>query len=255
MALLDDSEVAEVKNPDDLTKSISPPPKFNFKANDIKHLPPPNIRNPTPRGRGRPRASSPSKNGTTKTSSTPRKPRSTKASNAANAAIAREATNSLQNPMDNAASVADSESVDGERVIVEVESNVQVNGAGETTTTNVKIEMPTGSAELPLPQSPEEMIEKAKEMVAEARKIEGESSSKSKSLKRKAKVLDDSDDEAADSELQPAKKARILSQELKKERVRKRALIGVVATLAIGYAIFRFSPPPTLLFLCNLNLT
>lgn len=236
MALLDDAEVAEIKNPDDQTKSISPPPKFTFKANDIKHLPPPNIRNPTPRGRGRPRASSPSKNGTTKTGGTPRKPRSTKASSA-NAAVAREAATSLQNHLDNATSVADSESVDGERVIVEVESNVQVNGAGETTTTNVKIDMPSGSAELPLPQSPEEMIEKAKEMVAEARKLEGDSSNKSKSLKRKADVLDDSEDEAADNELQPAKKARILSQELKKERVRKRALIGVVATLAIGAII------------------
>lgn len=234
MALLDDAEVAEVKNPDDLTKSISPPPKFTFKANDLKHLPPPNARNPTPRARGRPRATSPTKNGTTKTGGTPRKPRSTKASNAANAAIAREAANSLQSHLDNTASVADSESVDGERVIVEIESNVQVNGTGETTTTNVKIDMPSGSAELPLPQSPEEMIEKAKEMVAEARKIEGDTSSKSKSLKRKAEVLDDSEDETADNELQPAKKARLLSQELKKERVRKRALIGVVATLAIG---------------------
>lgn len=234
MALLDDAEVAEIKNPDDLTKSISPPPKFTFKANDIKHLPPPNARNPTPRARGRPRASSPSKNGTTKTSGTPRKPRSTKASNSASAATLREAATSLQSPLENSASVADSESVDGERVIVEIESNVQVNGEGETTTTNVKIDMPSGSAELPLPQNPEEMIEKAKEMVAEARKIEGDSSNKSKSLKRKAEVLDDSEDEAADNELQPAKKARILSQELKKERVRKRALIGVVATLAIG---------------------
>ena len=233
VALLDDTEVAEVKNPDDMTKSISPPPKFTFKANDIKHLPPQNSRNATPRARGRPRAGSPSKNVTTKVSGTPRKARSTKASNAANTATVREAVTPLQS-LDNGASVADSESVDGERVIVEIESNVQVNGAEETTTTNVKIDMPSGSADLPLPHSPEEMIEKAKEMVAEARKIEGDSSTKSKSLKRKADVLDDSEDEAADDELQPAKKARILSQDLKKERVRKRALIGVAATLAIG---------------------
>lgn len=230
---MDDTEVAEVKNPDDLTTSISPPPKFTFKANDPKHLPPPNSRNATPRARGRPRAGSPSKNGTTKASGTPRKARSTKASNAASAATIREAVTPLQS-LDNGTSVADSESVDGERVIVEIESNVQVNGEEETQTTNVKIGMPSGSAELPLPHSPEEMIEKAKEMVAEARKIEGDSSRKSKSLKRKADVLDDSEDEAADEELQPAKKARILSQDLKKERVRKRALMGVVATLAIG---------------------
>lgn len=233
-ALLDEAEVAEVKNPDDQTKSISPPPKYTFKANDMKHLPPPNARIQTPRPRGRPRATSPSKNGTTKNGGTPRKPRSTKATNAASAATAREVAPSQQPVGDNAASVADSESVDGERVIVEVESNVQVNGKGETTTTNVRIDMPSGLAELPLPQNPEEMIEQAKEMVAEAVKLEGNSSSKSKSLKRKAEVLDDSEDEAGDNELQPAKRARLLSEELKKERVRKRALIGVVTTLAIG---------------------
>ncbi|MCJ1463457.1 hypothetical protein MMC07_002064 [Pseudocyphellaria aurata] len=233
-ALLDEAEVAEVKNMDDQTKAISPPPKFMFKANDMIHLPPPNARTQTPRPRGRPRVGSPTKNGATKNGGTPRKSRSTKATNAASAATAREAASSLQPPGDNTASVADSESVDGERVIVEVESNVQVNGAGETTTTNVRIDMPGGSADLPLPQKPEEMIEQAKEMVAEAVKLEGESSSKSKSLKRKAEVLDDSEDEPGDRELQPAKRARLLSEALKKERVRKRALIGVVTTLAIG---------------------
>ena len=137
--------------------------------------------------------------------------------------------------MDNAASVADSESVDGEKVVVEVESAVEVNGNTETTTTNVKVEMPGGSADLPLPESAEQMIETAKEMVEEARKLDGEASSRSKASKRKADVLDDSEDEEGDAQLQPAKRARVLERELKKERVRKRALIGVAATLAVGY--------------------
>ena len=92
--------------------------------------------------------------------------------------------------------------------------------------------MPSGSAELPLPENPEEMIEKAKEMVEEALKLDGESSSSG--TKRKAEELDDELDEDADEDSQPAKRAKLLEQNLKKERVRNRALIGVAATLAIG---------------------
>lgn len=203
----------------------------------MPHLPPPQVtpRGATPRARGRPRASSPTKNGATAKTATPRKARATKASNAANAASAREASASLQATLDNAASIADSESVDGEKVVIEVESAVAVNGDTETTTTNVKVEMPGGSADLPLPESAEQMIETAKEMVEEARKLDGQASNRSRASKRKAEVLDDSEDEEADTQLQPAKRARLLEEALKKERVRKRALIGVAATLAIGY--------------------
>jgi hypothetical protein len=80
---------------------------------------------------------------------------------------------SLQAALDSAASIGDSESVDGDRVRVEVDSAVDVNGDIEVTTTSVKVEMPAGSPEMPLPESTEEMIAKAKEMVEEARKLEG----------------------------------------------------------------------------------
>ena len=175
--------------------------------------------------------------------------RTTKASKEANAASAREASASLQAALDTAASRTETESVDGEKadgemvngevvggegnVTVEVDSTIEINGDTEITNTKVRVEMPVGSPDLPLPESTEEMIAKAKEMVAEARKLEGESSSANK---RKAEELDDEEDEEKDSILQPAKKARLLEQELKKQRVRKRALIGVAATLAIGYA-------------------
>jgi len=147
---------------------------------------------------------------------------------------AREASATLQATLNDATSVtpAPSESVDGEKVTVEVESNVERKGNTETTTTNVKIEMPAGSAELPLPESPEQMIEAAKRMVEEAKKAEGDSSSSAS--KRKAEELEDDTDEAGDNELQPAKKARLLERELKTEKVRNRAMIGVAATLALG---------------------
>ncbi|KAL2051435.1 hypothetical protein ABVK25_008302 [Lepraria finkii] len=100
--------------------------------------------------------------------------------------------------------------------------------------------MPPSSPELPLPESPEEMIAKAKEMVEEAKKIDGESSKSA--LKRNAEELDDDSDEVEGKEFQPAKKARLLEQQIKKEKVRTRAMIGVAATLAIG-AIIPFVLP------------
>lgn len=239
LALLDKSDVADINNPDDPEKSISPPPKFTFTANEKNHFSPPHAtpRGATPRARGRPRAISPSKNGTPAPKTAPiRKPRATKASNAANAAAARDANASLQATLDSAASLADTESVDGEKVVVEVETAVEVNGNAETTTTNVKIEMPNGSKDLPLPESPEEMIQQAKAMVEEARKLNGESSVTSNPLKRKAEALDDEDeDEDAESESPPTKRARVLEQELTKQKVRNRAIFGVAATLVIGY--------------------
>ena len=233
-ALLDETPVIA----EDPKKSISSPPKFIFTANKDKILLPPPTQTPA-RGRGRPRAASPGKTPGHKALASPRKPRITKAAKEANAAAAhREASASLQAALDGAASRADTESVDGEKVTVEVGSAIEVNGDVEVTHTKVRVEMPANSPDLPLPDSTEEMIAKAKEMVAEARKMEGDSSSSAS--KRKAEELDDEEDEEKDAQLQPAKKARLLEQELKKQRVRKRALIGVAATIAIGYVVMPY---------------
>ena len=226
-----------IHNPTDEpnSKTISPPPKFKFTANDKPYLPPPNgvsARASTPKSRGRPRGASPVKNASPVKST--KKPRVSKKEKEADAVAAREASASLQATLDDAASAtpAPSESVDGEKVTVAVESNVEIKGNTETTTTNVKIELPPNSPDMPLPERPEEMIEKAKQMVEEAKKIDGESSSSGS--KRKADEIEDETDEAGDNELQPAKKARLLEQELKTEKVRNRAMIGVAATLALG---------------------
>lgn len=234
IALLDETPIQQTADEPN-TKAISPPPKFKFTANDRPYLPPPNgtpARASTPKSRGRPRGTSPLKNASPVKST--KKPRVTKKDKEADAVTAREASATLQAALDDATSArpAPSESIDGEKVMVEVESNVEKKGDTETTTTNVKIEMPTGSPELPLPQNPEEMIEKAKQMVEEAKQIDGESSSSAS--KRKAEEMDDETDEAGDNELQPVKKARRLEQELKTEKVRNRAMIGVAATLALG---------------------
>jgi hypothetical protein len=228
-ALLDETAIPQTQDAPE--KAISPPPKFKFTANDKTHLPPPNgtPRASTPKSRGRPRAGSPAK-GASPAKST-KKPRATKASKEADAATARQASEALQSALDDATSTAASEPIDGDKVVVEVESNVEVKGDTETTTTNVKIELPAGSPEVPMPEDTERIIADAKKMVEEARRIDGEGSASGS--KRKAEELDESD-EAGDNELQPAKKARLLEQQLKKEKVRNRAMLGVAATLALG---------------------
>ena len=256
--MVDDSPIATTAEE---KKKIASPPKFVFKANtgNATHA-------ITSRGRGRPRAGSPSKGGkASQVLPSPRK-RITKKAKEENALAARQASESLQDNLERAASMADTASVNGdtsallenhvgdgidksevpteskaedvsekkhdEKVMVEVDSTIEVNGDTETTLTTVKVEMPFGSPDLPLPEDTSDMIAKAKEMVEEARKLEGESSGAGK---RKAEVLDDTEtDEERDTELQPAKRARLLQQDLKVQKVRNRALVGIAATMALG---------------------
>ena len=124
-------------------------------------------------------------------------------------------------------------SKEDDKVAVQVKSEVENNGDVETTHTTVSVKMPPGSPEMPLPESTEEVVSKAKRMVEEARKLEGRKSRSSS--KRKAEVLGEGDDAQADEiEVQPAKKTKLMEQEVRKQKVRNRALIGVAASLAIG---------------------
>ena len=134
--------------------------------------------------------------------------------------------------MNDAASAVDAESVADDTAKVNVESRIETRGDTTTETTNVKFEMPKGTSELPLPESPEQMIEQAKEIVEEARRLDGEAGS-SRS-KRKAEQLDEELDNDESNESQPPKRARLLEQQIRREKVRNRALVGVAATLFIG---------------------
>jgi hypothetical protein len=117
--------------------------------------------------------------------------------------------------------------------VAAVKETVETNGGEKTiTNTKVSVEMPASHPDLPLPEDTTAMIQKAREMVEEANKLERKPS---KTIKRKASSTLTKDGPAEGSDVPVVKKARTeLQERLVTERVRNRALIGLTATLAIG---------------------
>ena len=128
-----------------------------------------------------------------------------------------------------------------EMVKVDVESTVSIPNGIETTQMMVAVEMPVALPDLPPAADTEEMIAQAKRIVEEAttprtEDVEGagEPSDDNTGKKRKSDELVEEGEKAPDSPTPPAKKARVLEDKLRRERVRNRALIGVTATLAFA---------------------
>lgn len=119
-------------------------------------------------------------------------------------------------------------------VRIEVRETVETKDNVETTTTNVKIDVPHNHAELPEPEDPAKMIEEAKRMVAEAKALEAESSSGIvKTSKRRIEDVLDTEELAAENS-STKKAAYTTEQKLTKEKVTRRALVGVGIMAAIG---------------------
>jgi hypothetical protein len=235
MALLDNADIET--NPAKDPKTIASPPKFLLPTEDLAP--------PTPAKSSRARRSaSPSKIASPrKPAATPRKAKAAKVSSADT--TSSEGSKSKvplagihEMSEESASKKADSGVPNGEpKVRVNVDTDVIVNGDTETHHTHVEVEMPANSPELPLPEDTEAMIAKAKEMVEAAVKADAVATSgQSKKSKRKAEAIEEAveDGEASTSEAGPVVKKAKVESELKKEKVKTRALIGISATLAVG---------------------
>ena len=108
-------------------------------------------------------------------------------------------------------------------------------------TNTFTLDMPISLPEVPSAAETQEMIAKAKEMVEDAIKSQAGGSvevppSVTVTKKRKT-VEEDEDEETAAEASQRAKKAKVLEEKLKRERVRNRALFGVSAAFALAYVL------------------
>jgi len=256
-ALLDPTPI-EKNNKGERATRITMPPRFDIsKASPPISLPsPPTLRAST-RARST-RSASPSKSMAATPSrkiATPRKPRSTRAAKAAEVVQTEEiveatqittASSALQNIIENGTTVSESvasESVSGEvkeqeTVRIEVQETVEQNGEVETKTTNVKIDVPADHLELREPEDATELIRQATAMVEEANKLDGDAA-KMTTSKRKAEELED-EDEVDVRPQRPVKLARTVStveQKLAKEKVTRRAMVGIGVMAAIGYVV------------------
>ncbi|KAI7784025.1 hypothetical protein LA080_011050 [Diaporthe eres] len=133
------------------------------------------------------------------------------------------------------------------KVKVNIDQDVKVEEDGtETERTKVDLQMPFTAGGPPSADDAARMIEEAKAMVATAKadvaEASAEASSKSAKGKRKAEDYEaDIEEEGAEGEtvlaLRPRAKKVKTEVELRKDKVKKRALVGITFTLAAGALI------------------
>ncbi|KAF2121359.1 apses transcription factor-like protein [Lophiotrema nucula] len=253
-ALLDPSPI-EKGTKDRHNTHIQMPPRFDITKVAPVILPPSSALRPT-RARST-RSASPSKIATpSRKMASPRKSRRTPKPEAAKEEViveATRATSALQNVIENGTTASESlasESINGEAkesdsVRIEVEETVEQQGDVETTTTNVRIDVPADHPELPTPEDPAKLIAEAKKIVEEAKRLEGGAVQAPKSSKRKIEEVSRDEDEVDElTEERPAKQAKIAyttEQKLVKEKVTRRALVGLGVMAAIGTAFQYFA--------------
>ncbi|KAJ5980574.1 hypothetical protein N7481_007872 [Penicillium waksmanii] len=127
----------------------------------------------------------------------------------------------------------------GKETEVEVTAFAEVADQATTTQTTVSLDVPISLPEVPSAADTQEMIAKAQEMVEEAIKSqagEGATGSSVAKVTKKRKPEEDDEETAAEA-AQRTKKAKVLEDKLKRERVRNRALFGVSAAFALAASI------------------
>ncbi|KXJ95136.1 transcription regulator HTH, apses-type DNA-binding domain-containing protein [Microdochium bolleyi] len=125
------------------------------------------------------------------------------------------------------------------KVQVKVDQDVKIFRGVETTHTAIEIDLPVSGQ--PSAEDARKMIEEAKAMVAAAAAEAAASSGSSVKSKRKAEDISTAPEEEGaqepTGEAEPRSKKVKTEVQLRKERVRNRALVGLSATLAIGALI------------------
>ncbi|KAI1348148.1 DNA-binding domain of Mlu1-box binding protein MBP1 [Xylaria sp. FL0043] len=260
-ALLDPAEIAVTNAPDSPPKKIAAPPKFDFTGLRQPTLTPPTPSSLPRSTRGR-RSASPSKK---RAIASPRK-RSTKVSASQIGPVEPAPVQEETEPETNSAKTEDTASTppteditiktiekepevvfapveEEPKIHIKVGQEVQFNAGVETTQTAVEVELPITDGP-PSAEEAAQMIEKAKEMVAaaaaeSAQNAKTEESQNESKGKRKADeiVVDEEDEQPSEPSEEPRSKKVKTEVQLRKERVRNRALVGLSATLAVGALI------------------
>ena len=265
-ALLDPTDI--VQSPSSAKKQITPPPKF-----DIPPIEAPVQLSAAATRLRRGRSASPSKRAASpRKSRTTRaiKEANVAATNAANASLqssldadAGSANGTVEQSVEvdeeetksevvekprtttrsrKATAPAEPEEEEEKKVKVDVEESVDKAKDAQTKQTTFSVEMPVKFLpDAPSAEDTEQMIAKAREMVQEAvdsKAAEGEpteSSSKGAQKRKPDDLSEDSEDEETKAaSTQRVKRAKVLEEKLKRERVRNRALVGVTAAFALA---------------------
>ncbi|KAH6659281.1 transcription regulator HTH, apses-type DNA-binding domain-containing protein [Truncatella angustata] len=252
-ALLDPAEISVTNAPDSPPKRIQAPPKYDLLKSSQLSLAPPTPSSVARSTRGR-RSASPAK---ARPIASPRK-RATKVRATQQTVSETPSVKEESEPPVNGVLGSESESTiptvevdiseitkepavvfspaeEEQKVQVKVDQEVKVFQGVETTNTKVELELPVGG-QPPTAEETAQMIAQAKELVESAAAEVGAASTETKS-KRKAEDIAVGDEEGESRALEPRAKKVKTEVELRKERVRNRALVGLSATLAVGALI------------------
>jgi hypothetical protein len=236
LALLDAAEIAVSTGAENTPpKRIAAPPKFNLAPPTPSSL---------PRSSRAGRSASPTKSTGSKRGAASPKKRSAKISsssielpNGLAPAPAGKGADVLVETLEKEHPVVFAPADEEAKVKINVDQDVKTDASGKPVT-HTKVEV-----ELPLPGDPPSgkdlvrMVEEAKEMVKAAAETVASASpaaAPTKKNKRKAGEIEEEPTENGEGSSQPNAKRAKTEVELRRERMKKRAFIGISATLAVG---------------------
>ena len=265
-ALLDSAKISVTNAADSPPKSITAPPKFDLDMAQLSLVPP--TPSSIPRSARSRRSSSPTKSSKRGTAS-PRK-RTTKSklevvevtderkdlTNGHSAETKKEDIAIKTTEFEPNVTLEPREEDPSVKVTVEEKVKTTKKGV-QTKHTTTEVELPIASGGKP-PSAEEiaQMLDSAKEMVQQHKEeaVEKDGTPAKKSKRKAGDISVAEKDEKKDDESKPEEQPRAkkvkTEAELRKEKVKNRALLGLTATVAVGYA---YSVLPT--FLINTNVS